>query len=82
MTKLVEVTALRAHKSGYAATGKVAEGDTYPVPPGVVPSLVRQELVADPAAPSAPAGEQKPKGKGKAKAEPAPADAGEEVASE
>lgn len=54
----VTVTALRAHRSGWAG-GAVAEGGEYAVPAAAVPSLVRQGLVADPAAKAAPKGKSR-----------------------
>lgn len=70
MAELVEVTATRSHRSGYAVKGRVEPGDTYSVPVSALPSLVRQQLVADPAAP-------KPKGKAKASGgDDAPAEGG------
>lgn len=50
--QLVEVTALRPHRSGYAEGGKVSKDGTYSVPAGVVPGLLRQKLIADPNKPA------------------------------
>lgn len=50
MAQLVEVTAARAHRSGYAEPREVETGATYRVPDHRVPSLVRQGLIVDPAA--------------------------------
>lgn len=46
---MIEVTALRAHRSGYAPGYTVAVGESYFVPEGAVAALVRQGLVAEPA---------------------------------
>lgn len=46
MAELIDVTAARPHRSGYAAKGRVEKGDSYRVPAERVALLVRAKLVA------------------------------------
>lgn len=75
MAKLVEVTALRSHRSGYAAGGRVSKDGTYSVPADRVASLVRMGLVSDPGASRSGS-----KGKGKVRPQPLPQAGGEQDA--